>query len=199
MTGRWAAVGADDDELRGTLVPGFFCKVTAHGRKAFTLQYRTTGGERRRPKIGQFGELTVENARAVAQGWLADVHECNDPSAAQLAERMASTAKALCGQLIEKYAKPRTVERDERFIDRHVVPAPGKLKLPDVTRARVATLMRDTARIAATANRLPACLRKMLNLAEVRDYAPHRLLPDWLLARRDGFSFRNPNFMSTVA
>jgi hypothetical protein len=49
-----------DYELRDTIVPGSLCKVTAHGRKVFMFQYRTNWGECRKPKIAQFGELTVE-------------------------------------------------------------------------------------------------------------------------------------------
>lgn len=101
-----------DYELRDTIVPGFLCKVTAHGRKAvFMLQYRTNWGERRKPKIGQFGELTVEQARSIAQDWLADVRKGDDPSAAKLAARMALTVKELCGQFIEEYSKPRNKPR----------------------------------------------------------------------------------------
>ena len=55
-----------DYELRDTIVPGFLCKVTASGRKIFMLQYRTNAGERRKPKIGLFGELTVDQARSIA-------------------------------------------------------------------------------------------------------------------------------------
>ena len=86
-----AEVTGKDYELRDTIVPGFLCKVTAHGRKVFMLQYRTNWGERRKPKIGQFGELTVEQARSIAQDWLADVRKGDDPSAAKLAARMAPT------------------------------------------------------------------------------------------------------------
>jgi len=49
-------------ELRDTLVPGFLCKITPAGRKVFMLQYRTNAGERRKPTLGLFGELTVEQA-----------------------------------------------------------------------------------------------------------------------------------------
>ena len=38
-----AEVTGNDYELRDTIVPGFLCKVTAHGRKVFMLQYRTGG------------------------------------------------------------------------------------------------------------------------------------------------------------
>ena len=64
---------AHDVELRDTLVPGFLCKVTPAGRKVFMLQYRTNAGDRRKPSLGLFGELTVEQARAQAQNWLAEV------------------------------------------------------------------------------------------------------------------------------
>jgi Arm DNA-binding domain len=39
------------------------------------VQYRTNAGERRKPAIGGFGELTVEQARSIAQDWLADVRK----------------------------------------------------------------------------------------------------------------------------
>ncbi|MGK4923730.1 tyrosine-type recombinase/integrase [Bordetella hinzii] len=171
-----AEVTGKDYELRDTIVPGFLCKVTAHGRKVFMLQYRTNWGERRKPKIGQFGELTVEQARSIAQDWLADVRKGNDPSAAKLAARMAPTVKELCGQFIEEYSmkrnKPRTVDTYQGYIDRHIVAALGRMKVPDVTRADITALMRHKAHIAVTANRILACLRKMFNMAEVWGYRP---------------------------
>ena len=54
-------------ELRDTVVPGFLCKITPAGRRVFMLQYRTNAGERRKPALGLFGELTVEQARVMAQ------------------------------------------------------------------------------------------------------------------------------------
>lgn len=171
-----AEVTGKDYELRDTIVPGFLCKVTAHGRKVFMLQYRTNWGERRKPKIGQFGELTVEQARSIAQDWLADVRKGNDPSAAKLAARMSPTVKELCTQFMEEYSRPRnkpsTVDTYQDQIDRFIVPVLGKLKVPDVTRQHITTLMRDLARIPVTANRVLSCMRKMLNMAEVWGYRP---------------------------
>ena len=61
-------------ELRDTVVPGFMCKITPAGRKVFMLQYRTNAGERRKPALGQYGELTVDQARTMAQEWLAGIY-----------------------------------------------------------------------------------------------------------------------------
>lgn len=66
-------------ELRDTQVPGFLCKITPTGRKVFMLQYRTNAGERRKPALGLFGELTVEQARSLAQDWLAEIRWGGDP------------------------------------------------------------------------------------------------------------------------
>jgi Arm DNA-binding domain len=56
-----------DYELRDIVVPGFLCKVTPQGSKVFMVQYRTDSGLRRKPAIGLFGALTVEEARGLAR------------------------------------------------------------------------------------------------------------------------------------
>jgi len=83
-------------ELRDTIVPGFLCKITPAGRRVFMLQYRTNAGERRKPALGQFGELTVEQARIMAQAWLAEVRQGGDPGGAKAEARKAPTMAALC-------------------------------------------------------------------------------------------------------
>ena len=157
-----AEVTGKDYELRDTVVPGFLCKITAHGRKVFMLQYRTNWGDRRKPKIGQFGELTVEQARSIAQDWLADVRKGNDPSAAQQAARMAPTVKELCEQFIEEYRSRATSPGRFRltgYVDRYIVPASNSKRLMCAIARDGADA--DLARIAVTANRVLACLRKM--------------------------------------
>lgn len=62
-------------------MPGFSLKVTPTGRKVLTVAYVANNGQRRKPAIGRFGEITVEQAWAIAQDWLADVGK--GPSAAR--------------------------------------------------------------------------------------------------------------------
>jgi len=87
---------AVDVELRDVQVPGFLCKVTPAGRKVFMLQYRTNAGVRRKPSIGVFGELTVEQARDLARDLLAEVRRGGDPSLAKSIARSAPDVAALC-------------------------------------------------------------------------------------------------------
>ena len=103
-----ATFAAKEYELRDTVVPGFLLKVTPAGRKIFMVQYRTNAGERRKPALGRFGELTVEQARSIAQDWLADVRKGKDPGAEKTAARDAPSVKELCKKFIEDSRNRRT-------------------------------------------------------------------------------------------
>ena len=89
---------AKDIELRDTVVPGFLCKITPKGRRVFMLQYRTNSGQPRKPSLGLFGELTVEQARVMAQDWLAEVRRGGDPGGANFqGQGGGGGAKRGCG------------------------------------------------------------------------------------------------------
>lgn len=171
-----AVPAARDFELRDTKATGFLVKITPRGRKIFMLQYVTNSGQRRKPAIGQFGQLTVEQARSIAQDWLADVRKGGDPSAARSVARQAPTVKDLCTKYIEDYAatrnKPTTVRTNRGYIKTHINPEIGYLKTQEVTRADVTALMKRMEKTPVSANRVLACLRKMFNMAEVWGYRP---------------------------
>lgn len=163
-------------ELRDTLVPGFLCKITPAGRKVFMLQYRTNAGERRKPALGLYGELTVEQARALAQAWLAEVRKGGDPGGDKADARKAPTVKELCTKFMEDYSKQRNKPSTQRgyqgVIDRNIVPMLGRMKAVDVKRPDVASMMKKLANKPAEGNRTFGVMRKMFNLAEVWGYRP---------------------------
>jgi hypothetical protein len=64
-------------------IAGFLCKITPAGKRSYFLYYRTQGRRQRRPKIGDHGVITAEQARGIAQKWLLEVSQGNDPSAAK--------------------------------------------------------------------------------------------------------------------
>jgi len=166
-----AAACDKDYELRDTEVPGFLCKVTPAGAKVFMAQYRTLAGVRRKPKIGLFGELTVEQARDIAKGWLADVRGGGDPSAVRIAARAAATMAEFSERFMNEYAmvynKPRTIKDKQGYIDRHILPAIGSLKVADVTRADITKLLSRLTSKKRSSDLVLACLSKMFDMAEV--------------------------------
>jgi len=168
-------------ELRDTVVPGFLCKITPKGRRVFMLQYRTNSGQPRKPSLGLFGELTVEQARVMAQDWLAEVRRGGDPGGAKAEARKAPTVEALCKKFMEDYSKKRNKPSTQRgyqaVIDRCIVPLIGRKKVQDVKRPDIAGLMEKLAYKPAEANNAFGVLRKMFNLTEVWGYRPDPMFP----------------------
>ena len=71
----------DPYELRDAAIPGFLLKVTPKGRKVFMVAYVANNGQRRKPAIGRFGEITVEQARSYRPGLVGRRPQGKDPSA----------------------------------------------------------------------------------------------------------------------
>ena len=163
-------------ELRDAAIPGFLLKVTPTGRKVFMVAYVANNGQRRKPAIGRFGEITVEQARAIAQDWLADVRKGKDPSAEKSASRRAPTVNELFERFIADYSEPRnkptTVDANRGYGRLYIVPQLGQIKVADVTRAEISSLMKKMSRFPTNANRVLSAVRKMFNMAEVWGMRP---------------------------
>jgi integrase len=182
-------------ELRDAAAPGFLCKVTPNGRKVFMLQYRTTGGERRKPAIGLFGELTVDQARTIAQKWLAEVRDGKDPSLEKHKKRLNPTIKEMCEEFIARHSiphnKPNTVKRNRCLIKNHIIPALGKYKVAEVSRVDIANAHSDRAATPCSANHMLSLLKKMFNCAELWGYRSDGTNPCRLIKKYpDGKSTR---------
>jgi integrase len=167
---------SDPYELRDAMIPGFLLKVTPTGRKIFMVAYVANNGQRRKPAIGRFGEITVEQARTIAQDWLADVRKGKDPSVEKSAARQAATVKELFDRFIADYSvpqnKPSTVKSNRGYGKLHIIPQLGHLKVPEVTRADIANLMKKMSPHPTNANRVLSAVRKMFNMAEVWGMRP---------------------------
>lgn len=96
-----------DYELRDTTIPGFLVKVTPTGRKIFMVAYVAHNGQRRKPAIGRYGEITVEQARNIAQDWLAEVRRGVDPSAERAAARQFLILWVLSHQGTKRFGELR--------------------------------------------------------------------------------------------
>lgn len=140
------------------------------------LQYRTNSGVRRKPALGQFGELTVEQARSLAQDWLAEVRRGGDPGHDKAEARKAPTVKELCSLFMEDHSKlhnkPRTQDCYQYQINKHVIPTFGSKKVHEVARHDVTALMKRMEKSPTQANRVLSLIRKMFNLAELWGYRP---------------------------
>jgi integrase len=151
-------------------------KVTPAGRKVFMVAYVANNGQRRKPAIGRFGEITVEQARAIAQDWLADVRKGKDPSVEKASARQAHTVQDLFERFMSDYSesrnKPSTIDSNRGYGKLYIIPHLGQMKVPDVTRADIANLMKKMSVHSTNANRVLSAIRKMFNMAEVWGMRP---------------------------
>lgn len=140
-------------------VPGFGLKVTPSGQKSYFVYYRTSSGQQRRPKIGNHGALTVDEARAIARQWMAAAASGLDVSATRKADRKAGTVSDLAKRYLEDYAeahkKLRSVATDRANLENHVIPQIGTMSVRDVTRQDIDRL-KVAIKDGKTARQLPA-------------------------------------------
>ena len=178
-----------DSELRG-----FGVRMKPSGTKTFIIQYRNVEGRTRRCVIGQYGVLTVEQARDLAKKKLAAVIDGADPSAERHSVRKGMTIAAVCdwylveaeaGRLIGRNRRPikaSSIAGDRSRIELHIKPLIGnrvvsQMKLADIERlqgdiaaGRTAQARRkgrggQTAGGAGVAARSISTLRSLLNHA----------------------------------
>ncbi|MBO6527539.1 site-specific integrase [Erythrobacter sp.] len=178
-----------DSELRG-----FGVRVKPSGTKTFIIQYRNQEARTRRCVIGQYGVLTVEQARDLAQKKLAAVIDGADPSAERHSARTGLTIAGVCdwylaeaeaGRLIGRNRRPikaSSIAGDRSRIELHIKPLIGnrvvsQLKLADIERlqgdiaaGRTARARRkgrggQTAGGSGVAARAISTLRALLNHA----------------------------------
>lgn len=158
-----------DEQLKG-----FRLVVAPSGKKTFAVRFRVGGGRGatiREPTIGQYGVLTVVEARKIATGWLADAAKGLDPSAERATERKTERMSDLFQMYLEKHATPQKKKRssivgDRLRIQRHLVPTFAKMKVREVERRHVVAFVDKLRDRPIEANRCLALLSKTFNLAE---------------------------------
>jgi integrase len=154
-----------DNELRG-----FAVRVLPSGKRYYLVQYRI-GTRYRRMSIGQHGVLTAETARRTAFNLLAAVKDGKDPAGDRREGRKALTVAELAQRFDKEHItvrlKPGTAREYRRNLRRFILPAIGRLKVADVSKADVARLHHELRHIPYQANRNLEVVSKMFNLAEL--------------------------------
>jgi integrase len=154
-----------DDDLAG-----FGLRLKPSGSRSYLIQYRNRGGRTRRLTLGPYGRLTPQEARDLAVQLLAAVDRGEDPSEQRFAALRAPTLEEFAERYLAEHAatkkKPSSVTADRKLLRRFILPAFGKRKMGDISRAEVARLHASLASTPYQANRVLALLSWMFNLAE---------------------------------
>lgn len=161
-------------------VKGFGVRITSAGAKAFILNYRASGRERRLT-IGSFPDWGVSAARDEAKKLKRLVDQGQDPMGERHERRAAPTVNDLADRFDEEHLSKRrsATQIDYRSILRlYIRPELGAIKVSDIRHSDIEQLHNRLAKtVPYRANRTVSVLSKMLSLAvkwEMRTDNPAR-------------------------
>ena len=156
-------------------IPGFGVRVMPSGRKSFVVQFRA-GRRARRMSLGPSTVLTCDQARTRAITIIAAVKNGEDPAADRAAKRNAATVNDLADRFDKEHISVRlkasTAKEYRGNLKRFILPALGRLAVPEITRADVAKFHHDLRHIPYQANRCLEVVSKMFGLAEMWGLRP---------------------------
>ena len=160
-----------DNEIRG-----FGVRVNLNSKKTFILKYRIGQGRSarvRKPVIGTYGVMKVDEARKIARKWLLEASEGNDPKEV---DKTSILLKDFCNVYLQQHAnikkKLSSVIEDKRLMRLHIIPNFGNVCLKEITRAMITKHHQSMYQTPHGANRFLSLMSKMMNLAERWEYRP---------------------------
>ena len=170
-------------------LPGFGCRVTSAGARAWVLNYRSDKGVERRITIGAAGKWekdkwfpgawNASRARSEAEKLRRAVDSGGDPMADKHADRRAPTVNDLADRFeAEHVPNKRAGTQDEyrRLIKAYIRPKLGSKNVADVRHADIQNLHQSIRSGAPySANRAVAVVSKMFSLSvkwEMRETNP---------------------------
>jgi integrase len=167
---------------KGQAVQGLNLRVLPSGVKVWVHRYRFRGLQKA-CTLGRYPSMTPELAEKASRATQARIDAGTDPNqakaeakkAAQEAKRAAVTVEDLAKRFKEEHIQPGPRAQGKeavRLIDKHILPALGKLPLAAVGPADVSNLLFRMRATPVQANRARGVLRTMFNRAEEWELRP---------------------------
>ncbi|MBA3814862.1 MAG: site-specific integrase [Alphaproteobacteria bacterium] len=147
---------------------GFGVIVLPSGRRTYCIQYRNQNRVLKRLKIGVHGQLTTEEARALARKHLASTAHGEDPSQDKKEIQALFGMQDLANDYIERHGqkkREKSLKEDQKLLKNIIMPSLGTLKVAQVSRRDVESLHLRFKNTPYQANRVVALLSKMFTLA----------------------------------
>ena len=162
---------------------GFGVRVYPTGSKFYVVQTRAGGKAGKRVTVGRHGIVTAEEARRRAALVIARIKAGEDPvpEPAALALAGGPTVGELTRQWLEEHVavrcKPRTVTMYTLIVEKHLLPAIGRISAPTLDHARVTELHHSLRETPVMANQVVDTLSRIWNAAEDRGQLPEASNP----------------------
>jgi len=154
----------------------FGVRIYPSNKKSFVLRYARSNGKKTTTVIGQYGVLTLQEARERARRMKIGVTDGKDPNAVKEAQRTAVTMNELAIRYMDEHAnvkkKARSAKEDGRILEKYILPVLGTCAVREVTREEINSLHHGLRNTKYQANRVLSLLSMMFNLAEFWELRP---------------------------
>lgn len=159
------------DQLYDDQVKGLICRANQTS-KSFLLVYRFHGRQRK-PKIGNWPTITLDQARRVAKEMLLQLASGNDPMATREAKRSATTIGQAWSRYVSEHAHgKKTGNEDVRIYDKHIPDWFKRLPVLEVGYGEIVRIRDSMKKTPCQANRAIALISKFLGLMEAWGLRP---------------------------
>jgi len=151
-----------------TSLKGFGVIVLPSGRRTYCIQYRNQHRVVKRLKIGVHGQVTTEEARALARKHLASITHGEDPVQGKKQAQSLFSMQDLARDYIERHGqkkREKSLKEDQKLLRNIIMPSLGSLKVAHVSRRDIESLHLRLKNTPYQANRVVALLSKMFSLA----------------------------------
>ena len=129
-----------------TITTGFVLEVRASGGRTYALRYIDGAGTQRQHKIGNYADITFDQARKAAKRLRSEVVLGGNPAAQKAERKSIPTYASLADQhLTHARTYQRCPGNTERVLRRHLVPRWGKLRLNEIRTQDVAAWLASKA------------------------------------------------------
>ncbi len=157
-----------------TELKGFSVVVRPSGRQTYCVQYRNKQRILKRLKMGVHGQISAEQARALAKQSLGSVSHGEDPLEQKKTLKHLPSVKELAQDYLERHAsrkRPKSFIEDQKLL-KILLPHLGEKKVPYILRRDIETLHLKFEKTPYQANRILALLSKMFSLAVAWGWRP---------------------------
>jgi len=168
---------------------GFGVRVYPSGSKVYVVQTRAGGKAAQRVTVGRHGVVTAEEARRRAALIVARIKAGEDPAAEPLAARpvegptVAELARRWLDEHVAVHCKPKTESTYRLMVDKHILPALGRMPALAVGHAHATELHQRLRATPAMANQVVDALSRIYNAAGDRGQIPENCNPCRLVAK----------------
>lgn len=153
---------------------GLALRVTPKGTKTWSLLYsRKSDGEKRRVNIGSFPEVGLAEARERAAELRVQINARKDPAGEVETLKKAETVNELLDEFLRRHPRPNAdwTTACRGYFKRDVRPIIGAIKLPELTRQQVRSVLKAVEDRGAktSVNRTLAAMRRAFSWAVSQD------------------------------